>query len=126
MQIAVCRCGSDLSQPAALLRGRARHHLLYQVYPASLRFCRVACPHVQRSSADLTPPHPTAGGTQYQRLSGSLLEGTDRDEQLPWTFNPLRFFWWILSWAIPGMGMFLEAYFIFRCGSNGAIARHLL
>ena len=56
-----------------------------------------------------------AGGTQYQRLSGSLLEGTDRDEQQPWTFNPVRYFWWLMSWMIPGGGMFLEAYFIFRC-----------
>ena len=55
-----------------------------------------------------------AGGTQYQRLSGSLLEGTDRDEVAPWTFNPVRYFWWLLSWMIPGGGMFLEAYFIFR------------
>ena len=66
------------------------------------------------ASALSVPPCLCAGGTQYQRLSGSLLEGTDRDEVQPWTFNPIRWFWWILSWAIPGMGMFLEAYFIFR------------
>ena len=57
----------------------------------------------------------SAGGTQYQRLSGSLLEGTDRDEMQPWTFHPIRYFWWLASWMIPGGGMFLEAYFIFRC-----------
>ncbi len=48
-------------------------------------------------------------------MSGSLLEGTDRDEVAPWTFNPVRYFWWLLSWMIPGGGMFLEAYYIFRC-----------
>ena len=69
---------------------------------------------------------PGAGGTQYQRLSGSLLEGTDRDEVQPWTFNPIRFFWWILSWAIPGMGMFLEAYFIFRRASRSGASRSKL
>ena len=56
-----------------------------------------------------------AGGTQYQRLSGSLLEGTDREYEMPWTFHPVRYFWWLMSWMIPGGGMFLEAYFIFRC-----------
>ena len=56
----------------------------------------------------------TAGGTQYQRLSGSLLEGTDRELQEPWTYHPIPYFWWLTTWMIPGMGMFLEAYYIFR------------
>jgi MFS family permease len=54
-------------------------------------------------------------------LSGSLLEGTDRDEVAPWTFNPVRYFWWLLSWMIPGGGMFLEAYYIFSIGNIGPL-----
>ncbi len=60
---------------------------------------------------------PRTGGTKYQRLSGSLLEGTDREDEEPWTFHPVRWSWWVLSWAIPGVGMFLEGYFIFRCAA---------
>ena len=66
-------------------------------------------------------PLPCAGGTKYQRLSGSLLEGTDQEEAKPWTFNPVRFSWWVFSWAIPGVGMFLEGYFIFRCASAAVL-----
>ena len=55
-----------------------------------------------------------AGGTKYQRLSGSLLVGTDQELLEPWTFRPIPYFWWLMSWMIPGMGMFLEAYYIFR------------
>ena len=82
---------------------------------ADLRPLQVGAHMVCRMARTHSHYHLCAGGTQYQRLSGSLLEGTDRDEQMPWTFNPIRYFWWLASWMIPGGGMFLEAYFIFRC-----------
>ena len=77
----------------------------------ALSMCRVRVFVGRRSP----PRRPRAGGTRYQRLSGSLLEGTDREDEQPWTFNPVRFSLWVFSWAVPGMGMFLEGYFIFRC-----------
>ena len=49
-----------------------------------------------------------AGNTTYQRISGSLLEGTDDEERDARPMGIKETLWWFASWMIPGMGMFLE------------------
>jgi MFS family permease len=57
------------------------------------------------------------GNTTYQRISGSLLEGTDDEERDARPMGIKETLWWFASWMIPGMGMFLEAYYIFSIGN---------
>ena len=65
-----------------------------------------------RTSASSQPCSPlascSAGNTTYQRISGSLLEGTDDEERDARPMGIKETLWWFASWMIPGMGMFLE------------------
>ena len=51
---------------------------------------------------------PPPGNTTYQRISGSLLEGTDDEALDERPMGVSETFWWFASWMLPGMGMFLE------------------
>ncbi|KAK9842394.1 hypothetical protein WJX84_005508, partial [Apatococcus fuscideae] len=56
----------------------------------------------------------------YDRTSmlGNLLEEYEEDSMPLLWFNGIGEFWfWLIEWAIPGMGMFCEAYFIFSIGN---------
>jgi len=74
--------------------------------------------HANGAAGDgVSPQHIRFGNTTYQRISGSLLEGTDDEELDERPMGPTETFWWFLSWMLPGMGMFLEAYYIFSIGN---------
>lgn len=51
-------------------------------------------------------------------LVGSLFDPNE-EEDIPLLYHHsfLSFFKWICSWAIPGLGMFSEAYFVFSIGN---------
>ena len=59
---------------------------------------------------------------QYEKnmhgLVGSLFDSSEeQDIPLLYFNNPIQAFKWVTSWAIPGLGMFSEAYFIFSIGN---------
>ncbi|GAB4816605.1 hypothetical protein N2152v2_003651 [Parachlorella kessleri] len=57
--------------------------------------------------------------TEVVRVLSTLRSPShDRIKLPPKPHNPLKaFLWWYLSWAVPGMGMFSEAYMIFAIGN---------
>jgi hypothetical protein len=79
------------------------------VRTAAFMPCRPA-PSVSASPQpfSLQPFFISAGNTTYQRISGSLLEGTDDEERDARPMGIKETLWWFASWMIPGMGMFLE------------------
>lgn len=53
-----------------------------------------------------------------QGLVGSLFDPSE-EEDIPLLYfhSFMSFFKWVCSWAIPGLGMFSEAYFVFSIGN---------
>ena len=51
-------------------------------------------------------------------MSGSLFGGTDNKNLLPWTFRPIHYFRWILSWGNSGMDTLIDASWTVTCFSR--------
>jgi MFS family permease len=60
---------------------------------------------------------PGTEGYNPHALVGSLIDEEEEPVPLFYFTNPLEAWRWIMSWFIPGMGMFCEAYFVFSIGN---------
>ncbi|BDA43280.1 probable inorganic phosphate transporter 1-3 [Coccomyxa sp. Obi] len=59
-----------------------------------------------------------ADGFDRSSMAGNAVESyEDQDVPFFWFHSFKEFWFWLIEWAIPGLGMFCEAYFIFSIGN---------